>query len=320
MPDWTAFGAVSGLVLFLVLGLARVTTGAATGRYAGADEAAEVDPAGGEGPVDRPAGEEPVVDPPGEPTSDSVDDAAREARSGSEVADAVADESVAALADESLDEPARESTGELADAPVIPSVSTTMLLVNVVVTHGVFAVVLVGAAGLTDVPAAALGVDGSAWSTGWPAAAGGVALGLGLAGANAGMAATLGRYGIEHSEALREALAPDGPAGWATLLLLVLPIVAVFEELLFRAVLVGAAATATGLSPWLFVVLSSVAFAAGHGIQGRGGLLVTGLLGVVLAAAFVATNSLLLVVLAHYVVNAVEFVWKEALDGPQVIG
>ena len=48
--------------------------------------------------------------------------------------------------------------------------------------------------------------------------------------------------------------------------------------------------------------------------KGRLGVVVTGLLGFALAAAFVLTDSLLVVVVAHYVVNAVEFVAVEGLD------
>jgi membrane protease YdiL (CAAX protease family) len=56
---------------------------------------------------------------------------------------------------------------------------------------------------------------------------------------------------------------------------------------------------------------SSVAFAFGHGAQGRAGIVVTGALGFVLAAAFVVTGSLVTVVVAHYLVNALEFVVNE---------
>jgi membrane protease YdiL (CAAX protease family) len=55
-----------------------------------------------------------------------------------------------------------------------------------------------------------------------------------------------------------------------------------------------------------------VAFALGHGAQGPAGVAATGVLGFVLAAAFVLTGSLLVVVVAHYLVNALEFVVHEA--------
>ncbi len=120
------------------------------------------------------------------------------------------------------------------------------------------------------------------------------------------------------NEALRGALAPDSVGGWAVLLFAVLPTVALFEEFLFRAVLVGAfaagaAATGVPASPWLLAAGSSVAFALGHGAQGRAGVVATGALGFVLAAAFLLTESLLAVVIAHYLVNALTFVVHEGI-------
>jgi membrane protease YdiL (CAAX protease family) len=94
----------------------------------------------------------------------------------------------------------------------------------------------------------------------------------------------------------------------------VLPVVAGFEELLFRGVLVGALSVGFDVSPWLLAVASSVVFGLGHGAQGRLGVLVTTSLGLVLAAAFVLSGSLLLVVVAHYLVNALEFVVHEGFD------
>ncbi|AGN00329.1 putative metal-dependent membrane protease [Salinarchaeum sp. Harcht-Bsk1] len=200
-----------------------------------------------------------------------------------------------------------------ADGDGLDSIPTAALLANVLLTHGGLGLLVLGAAALTGIPAATLGVDGSAWSTGALAVGGGLAFGGALAALNVALAASLDRIGVDYSEALRAALAPDSALGWGVLLLLILPLVAGFEELLFRAVLIGGAAAATGLSPWLFVVLSSIAFALGHGVQGKGGIAVTGLLGGVLGVAFVLTNSLVLVVIAHYVVNAVEFLLKEWL-------
>jgi membrane protease YdiL (CAAX protease family) len=97
-----------------------------------------------------------------------------------------------------------------------------------------------------------------------------------------------------------------------------LPTVAVFEEFLFRATLVGAFAAGFGVSPWLLAVLSSLAFAVGHGAQGPAGIVVTGVLGLVLAAAFVLTGSLVVVAVAHYLVNAVEFLRHRAPRGGPV--
>jgi membrane protease YdiL (CAAX protease family) len=93
----------------------------------------------------------------------------------------------------------------------------------------------------------------------------------------------------------------------------VLPVIAGFEEVLFRGALVGVVSSGYGVSAWVMAVVASGAFALGHGAQGRLGVLVTGALGFVLAAAFVLTGSLVVVIVAHYLVNALEFVVHEGL-------
>ncbi|UPV73144.1 CPBP family intramembrane metalloprotease [Halorussus limi] len=192
--------------------------------------------------------------------------------------------------------------------------STGTLLANVALSQGLFGVAIVGAAWLADVPPVALGVEtGNPWSVGLPAVGVGVAVGVALYAANELAAKVVDAAGIDYSEGLRESLAPDTLGGWAVLLGVVLPVIAGFEELLFRAALVGAFAAGFGVSPWLLAAFSTVAFAIGHGAQGPGGVAVTGLLGFALAAAFVLTESLLVVVVAHYLVNALEFGVHEGL-------
>ena len=205
------------------------------------------------------------------------------------------------------------------NGPDISSLSTAWLFANVIGTHGLFAGVLLGVAVVTGVSWNVLGVGAPAGPIDGPASAIGYGIGFGvvLYLANEAVAANLGLLDVDYSESLREALAPDGIAGWIVLLVVVLPIVAGFEELLFRAAAIGALSPWLGLSPWVLLLVSSVAFALGHGIQGPGGVLVTGLLGGVLGVAFVLTNSLLLVFVAHYVINALEFVLHEGvgIDG-----
>ncbi len=191
--------------------------------------------------------------------------------------------------------------------------SSVALLLNVAVSQGIFATVLLAAVWWAQVPMSTLGVSGDPWSTGWPALVVGVGAGIALVFANTlagGLARAVER---DPSERLRELLAPDSAAGWLLLFFAVLPTIAVFEELLFRAVLIGAFSAGFDLSPWLLAVVSSVAFAVGHGAQGGLGVVVTGLLGFALAVVFVVTNSLLAVVVAHYLVNAAEFVVAEGL-------
>ncbi|QIB73401.1 CPBP family intramembrane metalloprotease [Halogeometricum borinquense] len=193
-----------------------------------------------------------------------------------------------------------------------PELSTGTLLVNVAFSQGLFALALLGGAWYTQIPASAFGAGIEAFSVSGLFV--GVALGLALYVVNEVGAAVGSAYGLGRSEQLRQLLAPDSNAGWAALLLVILPLIAGFEELLFRGALVGVFAAGFGISPWLLAVISSLAFALGHGAQGRLGVVVTGALGFVLAAGFILTESLFVVVVAHYLVNALEFVVHEALD------
>ncbi|ELZ27239.1 metal-dependent membrane protease [Halogeometricum pallidum JCM 14848] len=203
-------------------------------------------------------------------------------------------------------EPPREGGNGAGSAPEL---STAELLANVAFSQGLFAVFLLAGAWYAQVPASAFGAGSGSASV--PVLLGGAALGVALYVVNQVGAALGAARGLGNAEELREALAPDTPAGWAVLLFFILPLIAGFEELLFRGALVGAFAAGFGVSPWLLAVVSSVAFALGHNAQGRLGVLVTGALGFVLAAAYVLTGSLFAVVLAHYLVNALEFVVHE---------
>jgi membrane protease YdiL (CAAX protease family) len=183
------------------------------------------------------------------------------------------------------------------------------LLVSAAFSQALVGTLLAGLAWYAEVPAGALGIDD-------PSAAvlPGITLGAGLYAANEAGGWVAERAGIDADESLRELLAPETAGGWLLLLGVVLPLVAVVEEFLFRAALVGALATGFPVSPWLLAVLSSVAFGVGHGLQGPGGVVVTGALGFVLAAAFILTGSLWVVVVAHYLVNALEFVVHEGIE------
>lgn len=191
----------------------------------------------------------------------------------------------------------------------LDELSTTALLANVLGTQLLFLLLLLGGVWYADVPLDALGAAApTATELG-----SGAALGVALSGLNQ-VAARLGRqFGLSGNEELREALAPESFRGWLVLLFVVLPVVAGFEELLFRGALVGGLAAGFGLSPWLLVVASSLAFGLGHGAQGRVGVAVTALLGGVLGSVFVLTGSLWTVVVAHYLVNALEFVVCEGI-------
>lgn len=185
---------------------------------------------------------------------------------------------------------------------------TYLLIANVAVSQAVLGGFLALGAWYAGVPVSAFGLSSGDVST---KLALGVVLGFALYVVNRVGTSLSRRLGFAPDEALRETLTPETPTGWVLLLVVALPLIAGFEELLFRGALVGALSVGFDVSPWFLAAVSSVAFGAGHTAQGRLGIVVTGLLGFVLAATFVLTGSLLVVVVAHYLVNALEFVGNE---------
>lgn len=302
MAEWATFAGITGVVLVLLLVLSHLT------QSAFADD--DTDPSDADGRTDS----EPDPDASAGVRPDAEPAASGPARPPDRTT----------VADGRIDpaDPDRPRDGAVAveDRPraaergVDPgALSTGAVLANVALSQGLFACLLAGAAVYTAIPASALGLEFSVGYLEEGVTIGTVA-GIGFYAANELAAAAATRLGFDHDEGLRELLAPESMGGWLLLLGGVLPIIAVFEELLFRAALIGVPAAGFGLSPWLLAVGSSVAFAVGHGMQGSVGVVVTGLLGFALAAVFVVTGSLLVVVVAHYLVNALEFVVHEGLD------
>ncbi|PHQ37806.1 hypothetical protein DJ69_14825 [Halorubrum persicum] len=208
-----------------------------------------------------------------------------------------------------------------------PVLTTRLLLANAAVSQGFALALLAAIAWWTGVPASALGVGGTHPTLGAPAVASleprghvalGVVAGVVLAAGNQASARLGARVGVAPSTRLREAMAPTDRGEWVLLLGVALPVVAGFEEALFRGALTGALSVGFAVDPWLLVVASSIAFGLGHGAQGPLGIAVAGGLGLALGGLFVATGSLPAVVVAHYVVNAVEFVAHERPGGVSV--
>ena len=196
------------------------------------------------------------------------------------------------------------------------AVPPAALLANVALTQGLFGGILAAAAWFFQVPGTALGLAGG--RVGGVAAVGiGLAFGTALWMGNEVATALADAAGAGYEEGLRQLLGPGTARGWAILLGGVLPVIALVEEFLFRAAAIGAAGAAVGATgptaagAWALAVVSSLAFALGHGAQGRVGVVVTGALGFVLAAGFVLSGSFLVVVVAHYLVNALEFLVHE---------
>lgn len=323
MPQWGTFAGLTGVVLTLLLVLSYLTQTAFDERSAsdaGRDEA---------GSRDRDAAADRRLAADRDDSSGPDPERVRDADVGFAI-DAGCDSGSDPGPDPDSDPSARtdaalerDGVGDPARAPAVErraeparltpeSLSTGELLANVALSQGVFAGLLIGAALYTGIPAEALGIE---FTREYLVAGLAVGAGLGfvLYVANELGATAAKRVGLDADETLRRLLAPETTGGWLVLLLVVLPIIAAFEELLFRAALIGAPATGFGVSPWLLAVGSSLAFGVGHGMQGRVGIVVTGALGFVLAAAFIVTESLLVVIVAHYLINALEFVVHEGL-------
>ena len=277
---------------------------------------------------DRPSDAAAARDPSDLDGVESADDGAADSDAGPSAtgtANSDAGPSATGTADRPLvaetatpERPLRSSEGTGHGGPPGRHLSPVELLANVALTRGLFGALVAAAAWYFEVPAAALGLAEA--RVGGPAAVGlGVGFGLVLWVGNELASALADASGASYDEGLRTMLAPDSAGGWLLLLGVTLPAIAVVEEFLFRAAAVGAPAAGLGVSPWVLAVVSSVAFALGHGAQGRVGVVVTGALGFVLAAGFVLSGSLVLVVVAHYLVNALEFGVHEGLGLPDPV-
>jgi membrane protease YdiL (CAAX protease family) len=76
------------------------------------------------------------------------------------------------------------------------------------------------------------------------------------------------------------------------------------EEWLYRGFFLAVVAAVAGdLPTWVLVGLAAVAFGLAHAYQGRAGVVLTGLLGGVMAALYLGTGSLLLPVLLHAAID-----------------
>jgi membrane protease YdiL (CAAX protease family) len=293
VPGWVPFTGLTAVVLILLLGLARLSQRAVS------DQPALPEPP--ESPDSTPASE-PTADP--EEGMDDPQTAVEQAETSPVTVSGTMD----------TDGPAAGTADPIEDVdPPGPEFSTGALLANVALTQGLFGAVLAVGAWYYEIPWAALGLTETAVGSGTLALAVGIGFGVLLWTANELSATAADAVGAGYDESLREMLAPDSVPGWLLLLGVILPIIAVVEELLFRAALIGVPAAGFGIHPLALAIFSSAMFALGHGAQGRVGIVVTGALGFVLAGGYVLTGSLMVVVIAHYLVNALEFVVHEGI-------
>lgn len=284
MPGWVPFTGLTAVVLILLLVLARLSQRAVSDQPA------------------LPEGPEPT---PEDGTTDTGDTTGEPLGESSPV-------TISGTID--TDEPQPEPV----EASAEPEFSTGALLANVALTQGLFGVILAAGAWYYEIPLWALGLTETAVGTGTLAVGAGIVFGVLLWTANEISATAADAAGATYDESLREMLAPDSIPGWVLLLGVILPVIAGVEELLFRAALIGVPAAGFGISPLALAIFSSAVFAMGHGAQGKVGIVVTGGLGFVLAGGYILSGSLLVVVIAHYLVNALEFIVHEGIGVDRV--
>lgn len=193
----------------------------------------------------------------------------------------------------------------------LETISTDMLLLNVLVTQGGVIVLLAAGAILTGVPLEAIGISSVLLDTGVILL--GLSVGLGLYLVNELLSVFARWFGYVPEDLLRSALTPDTTPGWLLLVSVILPLVAIGEELLFRAALLGATPLVSGVPTLAILLVSSLLFGLAHAVQGRAGVVVASVLGLGLGSAYLVTGNLLVVVIAHYLVNVLEFVVHELL-------
>ncbi|MCS6828344.1 MAG: CPBP family glutamic-type intramembrane protease [Caldilinea sp.] len=135
----------------------------------------------------------------------------------------------------------------------------------------------------------------------------GVGIGVTLALVLFGLSRQADKKGRERfvSQRFIEMILPRSRAEAYRIALALGPVV-VLEELLFRSLLIG------GLSPLfpapLLIVLVSVLFGVLHAPQGLWGMVGAGAAGLIFGALFLAEQSLMAPVVAHYVANLVQIV------------
>ncbi|HEY81418.1 MAG TPA: CPBP family intramembrane metalloprotease [Anaerolineae bacterium] len=108
-----------------------------------------------------------------------------------------------------------------------------------------------------------------------------------------------------HSDIVVESIRPRYRGQWPWVILALLP-VALMEELLFRSLLLGAFAPHVNIV--YFVIGVSVVFGLLHLPQGEWGVVGVILVSLVLSVVFLWRESLLVVVIAHWLMNVIQLV------------
>lgn len=115
------------------------------------------------------------------------------------------------------------------------------------------------------------------------------------------------RWGSQiYSPLVVRSVLPRSAREWVLVPLALVPAVSL-EELIFRSLLLGGFRVFA--PPLLLALVWSAIFGAMHLPQGALGMFVAAGLGMLLSAVFLATESLLAPLIAHYVINLLQLVW-----------
>jgi len=118
------------------------------------------------------------------------------------------------------------------------------------------------------------------------------------------LSSVLQSLGLSGPDPASQGFLIPGDATEMVLALLLVAIVAVGEETVFRGYLI-VRLEALFRSPAVAVVLSSVIFALGHGYEGVAGVITVGMMGFALALVFLWTRSLVAPTIIHFLNNFV---------------
>lgn len=114
-----------------------------------------------------------------------------------------------------------------------------------------------------------------------------------------------------YSSVVIKAITPRSNRELIFVLLAMVPVV-LLEELLFRSLLIGGFRAVLPLP--LLLIGWSLLFGLLHSPQGRWGMIGAGLAGVLLGNLFLASGTLLLPLVAHYVTNSLQVIYAMRLD------
>jgi membrane protease YdiL (CAAX protease family) len=123
-----------------------------------------------------------------------------------------------------------------------------------------------------------------------------------------------------YSPDLMKGMIPRNQIEWPLIIVPLLLAVSL-EEFLFRAMLIGGFSIL--VSPWAMAVAGSIIFGLMHSPQGILGIVLVSLVGFMFGVVFILTNSLLIVIVAHFIINFLQLVrakddiaWYERLEDP----